>query len=117
MDLDNAIATHADWKLKFRSAISKQETMDAETIAKDNCCELGKWLHGDAKTNFGKLASHSNCLSKHAIFHVEAGKVAKAINAKKFQEAETMINSGTAFASASSGVGVAIIQLKKEAAL
>lgn len=117
MDLDNAIAKHAEWKLKFRSAISKQETMDAETIAKDNCCDLGKWLHGDGKTSFGKLASHANCLSTHTVFHVEAGKIAKAINAKKFQEADAMINAGGAFATASSAVGVAIIRLKKEASL
>ena len=25
------------------------ETMDVGTLAKDNCCELGKWLHGEAK--------------------------------------------------------------------
>jgi len=117
MDLDNAIAKHAEWKIKFRSAISKQESMDAETIAKDNCCDLGKWLHGDAKSKFGRLASHSTCIAKHAAFHVEAGKVAKTINAKKYQEAEAMINSGTPFASASSAVGVAIIGLKKEAGL
>ena len=43
MDLDQAIAKHAEWKLKFRSAISKQETMDVTTIAKDNCCDLGAY--------------------------------------------------------------------------
>jgi hypothetical protein len=48
MNLDNAIATHARWKLKFRGAISAQETLDAATIGKDDCCEIGKWLHGVA---------------------------------------------------------------------
>lgn len=117
MDLNNAVGKHAEWKVKFRSAISKQEQLDVATIAKDNCCDLGKWLHGEAKASFGRLASHAECVKKHATFHVEAGKVAAAINAKKYAEAETMIGNGTSYAHASSAVGVAIMQLKKEAKL
>ena len=92
MDLDTAIQKHAEWKMKFRSAMSQHESMDAATIAKDNCCELGKWLHGDGKTKFGKLSSHGGCVSSHAAFHVEAGKVAQAINAKKYTEAVAVCN-------------------------
>lgn len=117
MDLDSAIGKHAEWKMKFRNAISKQEQMDAATLAKDNCCDLGKWLHGEAKTSFSRLASHAECIKKHASFHVEAGKVATAINAKKYAEAEAMIAGGTSYAQASSAVGVAIMRLKKEAKL
>lgn len=54
MDLNNAIQKHAEWKTRFRKAISGQETMDAAAIAKDNCCELGQWLRGDAKRQFGE---------------------------------------------------------------
>ncbi len=117
MDLDSAIGKHAEWKMKFRNAITKQETMDAATISSDNCCELGKWLHGEAKMKFGRLASHADCVQKHAAFHVEAGKVASAINAKKFTEADAMLNGGTVYAQVSSSVGVAIMRLKKEAGL
>jgi methyl-accepting chemotaxis protein len=117
MDLDNAIGKHAEWKLKFRSAISKQETMETQTIAKDNCCDLGKWLHGEGKQKFGKLSSYNGCLTKHAAFHVEAGKVAVAINAKQYAEAEAMLNAGTIYAATSNAVGTAIMRLKKEARL
>lgn len=47
MNLDESIQKHAEWKLKFRSAISRKEQMDAETIGKDNCCQLGVWLYGE----------------------------------------------------------------------
>ena len=117
MDLDNAIAKHAEWKMKFRTAISRQEQLDAATLAKDNCCDLGKWLHGDAKASFGRMASHAECVKKHAVFHVEAAKVASSINAGKYAEAEAMIGGGTSYSQASSAVGVAIMQLKKEAKL
>jgi Chemoreceptor zinc-binding domain len=115
MDLDQAIEKHAHWKVKFRQAINGKETMDAETIAKDNCCELGKWLHGDAKNTLGKLGSFKECVALHAAFHLEAGKVATAINTKKYTQAETMIGAGTRYANASSDVGIAILKLKKEA--
>jgi len=117
MDLENAVAKHAEWKTKFRSAISKQEQMDTATISKDNCCDLGKWLHGEAKSKYSALDSYKDTVAKHAIFHAEAGKVASTINAKKYSEAEGMIGSGTTYGSASSAVGVAILKLKKEAAI
>lgn len=114
MDLSQAVEKHTEWKVKFRSTISKHETLDAATISKDNCCELGKWLHGEGKAKFGGLTSHAQCVSKHAAFHVEAGKVAKTINDKKYTEAEAMLGVGTPFATASSEMGTAIIKLKKE---
>jgi Chemoreceptor zinc-binding domain len=113
MDLDQALEKHAHWKVKFRQAINNKESMDAETIAKDNCCELGKWLHGEGKTTLGNLNSFNECVALHAAFHVEAGKVANAINTKKFTRAETMIGAGTRYANASSAVAMAIIKLKK----
>lgn len=115
MDLNQAVERHTEWKTKFRLAISKKESMDAEVISKDNCCDLGKWLHGDSKPTLGKLASHAECVKKHALFHVEAGKVARAINAKKYAEAEAMLNPNTPYWNASTAVVAAILHLKKEA--
>ena len=117
MDLDSAISKHSEWKVKLRSAISKQEAMDAISIAKDNCCELGQWLHGEAKAKFGKLSSYSECVTKHAAFHVEAGKIASTINAKHFAKAETMLSPGSVYNTVSNTVATAIMRLKKEASL
>ena len=114
MDLDHAIQTHAGWRIKFRSAISKHETMDYSNIHKDSCCEFGKWLHGEAKLKFGKLVSYAECVAKHAAFHVEAAKVAAAINLKHYAEAEKMIGTNTPYADASTAVAGAILKLKKE---
>lgn len=117
MDLDSAIQKHAEWKVKFRSAITKHEQMDVATISKDNCCELGKWLYGEAKAKYGNLQSHADCIKKHSAFHIESGKVAAAINAKKYAEAEAMLNVGSTYFEISQDVGVAIRRLKKEAGL
>lgn len=117
MDLNNAVHKHAEWKTKLRSAISKHEQMDVATLAKDNCCELGKWLHGEARAKFSQLVSHGECIQKHAAFHVEVAKVATAVNAKKFAAAEAMLEAGTAYARISSALSVAFIRLRKEADL
>lgn len=117
MDLDHAIQKHSEWKIKFRSAISKQETIDTANISKDGCCDFGKWLHGEAKANFGRLASYSECVTKHAAFHIEAGKVAATINHKKYAEAEKMLGTNTPYLTASTAVAGAILKLKKEARL
>lgn len=117
MDLDQASKAHVDWKVKFRTAIAKQEKLDDVTIGKDNCCELGKWLHSEGKTKFGSLPAHRDLLAKHAAFHVEASQVARLINAAKYAEAEQAIGAGTGYTSASSAVGVAILRLKKDANL
>ncbi len=117
MDLNEAIARHAEWKLKFRSAIAGKERLDASSIAKDNCCQLGQWLYGDGKRAHGARPQFQTLLDRHRNFHATAGKVADLINAAKYVQAEAAIAGGTPYASASSDVGVAIIGLKKAAGL
>ncbi len=58
MNLDSALQKHIDWKVKFRNAIAKQGEMDVATITKDNCCELGGWLHGEGKVQYSGLPSY-----------------------------------------------------------
>jgi len=117
MDLNQAGAAHAEWKVKLRMAIAKQEQLDAATIGTDNACALGKWLHGAAKAQYSGLRTFGDCVAKHAAFHREAGAVARCINARDYAKAETMLGGGTPYAAASSAVGSAILGLKKEAAL
>ncbi|MDP2904512.1 MAG: methyl-accepting chemotaxis protein [Methylovulum sp.] len=116
-DLDKALHKHAEWKVKFRTAIAHHEKMDVATISKDNCCEFGKWLHGDTKQQLGHLESFSECLAKHAAFHIEAGKVAQAINDNRLNDAHAMLSNESGFIDASGAVGVAIMRLKKDVAL
>ena len=113
MNLDDAISAHAQWKTKFRMAITKRETMDAATIGKDNCCELGKWLYGEGRGLHSSKPQFVALLEKHKAFHGEAGKVAAVINAKKFEEAEKMISGASPFGVASNEVGMAISSLKR----
>jgi methyl-accepting chemotaxis protein len=88
--------------------------MDSATISRDDCCKLGKWLHGQAKRDYSYLDSYRDCVKKHAAFHIEAGRVAKAINAGQYAAAEAMLDKNSRYASVSADVCKAIMALKKE---
>jgi len=112
MNLNDAIGAHAQWKTKLRMAISRKEQMDAATISRDDCCELGRWLHGDAK-RMGNLAAYREVVQAHADFHKQAGKVAAAINAGKYEDASKMLGNATPYSDASAAVGLALTHLKQ----
>lgn len=113
MDLDKALSAHAEWKVKLRTAIAKCETMDVAKVSADNCCELGKWLHGADKPKLQNVAAYRDLVTKHATFHKEAGRVATEINARHMDKAAKMLEAGTPYAMASSAVGLAIGGLKQ----
>jgi methyl-accepting chemotaxis protein len=114
MNLDEAIQKHAEWKMKFRVAITKKEKMDAAAIQGDKNCQLGQWLHGEGHVRYGQSPTFKDLIVKHASFHRAAGKVASTINAGQYDVAAGMIDGGTEYTQASVAVGVAIMQLKKE---
>ena len=114
INLDNAIKAHADWKTKLRSAAMHNEQLDAKSISLDNCCELGKWMHGPGGVRFGGRPSFVKLIAAHAKFHTEAGRVARTINQGDGVQSEEMLGSGTPFAIASTEVGRLIVQLKSE---
>lgn len=117
MDFNEAIKAHMAWKTKLTDAISAQATLDSEIIARDDCCALGKWLHGDESyAQFGALRSHAECIDLHADFHKNAGRIASVINARRYDEAKTMLGPRAAYSRASSAVIIAITTLKREAA-
>jgi methyl-accepting chemotaxis protein len=116
IDFDSALAAHANWKVRLRSAIASGENVDARAIGADDCCVLGKWLHGDAKRLMAGRPTYTDCVAKHAAFHREAGRVAEAINAKRLDAAGAMLDAGTPYTDASSAVGMALNRMKRELA-
>ena len=115
MNLGNAILAHYEWKNKLKAAIAGKAQLDAATISLDNCCEFGKWLYADGGKQYGKKPEFTALLQKHKTFHAEAGKVATAINANRYEEASKMIETSSPFGTASVGVGVAVNALKRVA--
>ncbi len=114
IDLDSAIEAHAQWRTKLRAAAENHEQLDAKTVGRDDCCVLGKWLHGRGRTKYGHSPSFVDLVDRHRSFHSAAGKVAQTINRGDYAGAKDMLASGTEFAKASSEVGAAIVRLRKD---
>jgi methyl-accepting chemotaxis protein len=112
-DFDSAIEAHRQWKVKLRSAIDKKEQLDAATISRDDCCTLGRWVHGPGQQQWGHRPNFVDLVDKHAHFHQAAGEVARKINAGAYLEAERLIGSGSTFADLSSEVAMVLTQAKK----
>lgn len=116
MNFDEAIQKHAEWKIKFRSAMGKKEQLDVATICADNKCALGLWLHGEGRQTHGQHPGYAEVVKRHAEFHKAAGAVAAVINSGDYDKAEKMLTLGTPFASTSSAVGTALMSLKRQTA-
>lgn len=114
MNVQQALMQHGEWKIRFRSAIVERKSLDEETACSDRRCELGSWLHGEAREHFGHLESYQDCRAKHAAFHEEAGKVVQKINTGNYQEAEALLGLSGPFSVISGSLAIALIKLKKE---
>jgi hypothetical protein len=113
MDLDNAILAHHVWKNHLKSVIAAKGSLNAAQVARDDCCEIGRWLYGDGGVLYGKTPEFGVLLDKHRQFHLEAGKVADVINAGEHALASRLIEGGTPFGMASLAVGMAVKELKR----
>jgi Chemoreceptor zinc-binding domain len=114
MNFAEATNAHTDWKIRLRGAISEQSMLDLDTIARDDCCELGRWLHGPSRARYGALPAHGECVAAHARFHLRAADVAATINARSFAKAEQMLGAGSQYALASRAIVLAIEALRRE---
>ena len=113
IDLHAAIRDHTEWRKTFYDAISKGQSLDAASISRDTSCALGQWLDDDARQANRHLDSYRDCLVAHTEFHLEAAKIARAINDKRYDEALRMLGRGTDYSEASIALGLAITQLMK----
>jgi methyl-accepting chemotaxis protein len=114
MNLNEAIERHAEWKITFRAAIEKKSQIDADTVRRDNCCVLGKWLHAAGRSTHGHRPAFTELVTAHATFHRNAGEVADAINAKDYETADKLLGVWSAYADASLAVVDAIEALQLE---
>lgn len=113
-DFTKAISAHQQWRIDFRNAVARQLSVDADRVRRDDCCELGQWLHGAGQSRWGRLPMFTSLLQSHKAFHAEAGKVAEMINQKRMAEADKAMEPGRSFHKAGQQV-VAEIRVLRDA--
>ncbi len=114
MKLSEALNAHTDWKIRLRWAISERTTVDVGDVGRADRCELGWWLAGKLTREFGHHPLFDACVRAHDAFHLEAAKVAAAINAGNYAQAQRMLEPGSAYAVASHDTVAAIDELKRQ---
>jgi methyl-accepting chemotaxis protein len=112
IDVDAIIDGHRQWKVKLRDAIEAGDHVDAATLARDDCCALGKWIYADGQRLSGR-ASFTALVSNHARFHKVAGEVGQLINAGRNEAAEDALAPNTEFTSATSDVVMVLSAAKR----
>jgi hypothetical protein len=109
------VMTHVYWTTQLRFAMTDNEMLDVATIAKDNCCGLGEWLHVEhAHLRHTPDLSYHDCVAKHAAFHIEASKIAELINSRRFADARQLFDCTSRFDHTYNAAAMAFIRLKKE---
>ena len=96
MNFTSAIQAHTNWKLRLAAYCSEmakmKETIDIGALAKDDACELGKWLHGGGR-QYAADSEYSSLLDEHAAFHRSAAEIARTAAGGKRKEAGALVNS------------------------
>ncbi len=111
MDLDHALEAHVMWKVKFRMAMLEQGSVDAEAAGRADGCELGRWLLTEGRERLGRLGAFAECEARHRDFHAAAGRVARAINSGRLEEASRLMKPSEAFTLGSAALGRALADL------
>ncbi len=77
LNLKEVLDAHEAWKNKLEMELSgvSSEPVDANIVASDCHCVLGKWLHGKGKKDYSKLPEYKPALDAHADFHLAAAEV------------------------------------------
>ena len=94
-----ATKAHQAWKQRLRDCvIGACDHLDPSTIARDDRCDLGKWLHAIDADNLTLTADtrglFTRLIEQHAEFHRAAATVARQAQADQRSEALQQLQGG-----------------------
>ncbi|MGB3631895.1 MAG: CZB domain-containing protein, partial [Terracidiphilus sp.] len=89
-------------------------SLNAATVAKDDRCELGKWLRGEG-SRYAQSPEFAKLVTDHARFHVAAADIVKKADAGMKVSEEVALGAKSEYASASNTVVTELMRLKKVA--
>lgn len=97
LDFNAAINAHLAWKKRLDDLLTSpngREALDPLHVCRDDQCDLGKWIHGNAARIYGTNESFSRLRKVHADFHQAAAKVITLAQAGKDEEAQEALHTG-----------------------
>ena len=91
LDYQEALQSHQKYSILLRNAILRKLTVDADTLRRDDCCDIGEWIQGAGGQRYGRAPGFSELIKQHRALHQEAGKAADAVNQKRYDEARALL--------------------------
>jgi methyl-accepting chemotaxis protein len=80
MNFDDVIKAHVAWKMKLAAYLANPDgSIDVDSLAKDNLCDLGKWIYGEG-ASFRNNPNFLKLVDSHKKFHEEAANIVRRKN-------------------------------------
>lgn len=114
LDMRQAMDAHMAWTGRLEAQINgtAAEKLDVGTVACDDCCTLGEWIHGAARHQFGHLPSYDKLRHIHTGFHLKAGEVLNEVQNGRADDARRLLRD---IRHESGNVQLALVRLYSEA--
>ena len=76
MPYHDAMSNHIIWKRRLQKAVDGpyDERFAVAVVARDDVCELGKWIYGDG-LKYSSSTAYQKVVRAHAAFHLYAADV------------------------------------------
>ena len=94
-DIDQAIASHERWVPWLEQALHgvPDAQLQPEVICRDDCSELGQWLHGGGQRTLGHLPAFDMLMRRNRFFHTQAAEMLTLLAAGDVRQAEQAFKS------------------------
>lgn len=112
LKLEQAIDVHRQWRERLKTSITEGEKLDPREIRRNDCCDLGSWLHARGRTLYGAKPEFVRLMASHNDFHLSASMAVRAINEDEWANAEKLFDNRSQLAQASMELEVAIMKLQ-----
>ena len=113
MDFDAAIGTHSKWKRNLRRSLAINDgCLHPDDFRADDKCELGQWIYGEG-AHHSALPEFANLKYAHARFHTVVAELVAKANSGEPVNAEMEPCSNSEFSTASAGMVIALMAMKK----
>lgn len=93
IDIDAALSSHTEWRLLLEDVVQGRASapLQAQRVSQDDCCELGRWLHGSGRERLGHYPAFGMLVARHRFFHQQAATVVSLHQAGEQQQAQQLL--------------------------
>jgi hypothetical protein len=99
-DVAGYIRAHQGWKRRLAAALGEQgaaatdAALDPDTLWRDDCCSLGRWMRSNASCGHRGRAVFRDLFGTHAAMHQAAAEVISLQRAGQARQAREMLERG-----------------------